>query len=165
MTRMLFLISVSLLLLKVSVGIATAQAPVTNSVNPAEKRQQEQERIFYSEQVLKKSIAEIGIMPEAELRSLTTYLVECTNTTTQETHACSAAEEAYLIEFGAKRSIDDWIIARSGLDQRERSDAEVYHKAPPVDLDKMIKSTKIEFALRDAINQRFKELRSKQRSP
>jgi hypothetical protein len=162
----LFLISMSLLFLAAFAGTATAQAPVTSNLSPTEKHRQKEETIFYSKQVLSKSIAEIGGMPEAELRSLAHYFAECDNTTAQKTHACSAAQSAYLIEYGANRPMDDWIVARSGLDQLEEMAREIApHKGPPIDVEQIINRAKIEMVLHDAINQRFKVLRSTERSP
>ena len=107
------------LLLLEPTGAATAQNTVTSNSSSSEKHRPNQEKTFYSEEVLNKSIAEISEMPEAELRSLAHYFAECDDTTAQGTHACSAARAAYLMEFGAKRPIDDWIGARSGLEQTE----------------------------------------------
>jgi hypothetical protein len=62
--------------------------------------------------------------------------------------------------------MDDWIVARSGLDQLEEMAREIApHKGPPIDVEQIINRAKIEMVLHDAINQRFKVLRSTQRSP
>lgn len=152
------------------VDVAKAQGPVTDPSESTKKSLQEQERIFYNDQILRKSVLEIIGMSEAELRALTRYFSECEKMTDQATHGCSVAESAYLIEFGPKsgtpyRSIDSWIAARSGIAQDTEIYAQIFRKTQGVDIKKIGDRVAIEGALRDAINQRFRDLRSKQQTP
>ena len=170
MMRMHFLAFIALLASAALVDVAKAQGPVTNSTDPTKKARQEQERIFYNEQILTKSVVEISGMSEAELRSLMRYFTECEATTTRATRGCSVAQSAYLIEFGtvaveANRSIDSWIVARSRLELETEIYAETFHKLPALDMDQIFKKVRIEGALRDAMNHRFRGLRATKQNP
>jgi hypothetical protein len=114
--------------------------------------------IFYSDTILRRSLADIAQMQEPELRAFSHYLAECDDTEDASArHACSAAEVSYNIEFGAKRALDDMIIARSTLQTMSIAKPEL----PGV--HQLLKEARILEALQDAARLRFQALRSSAR--
>jgi hypothetical protein len=83
------------------------------------------------------------------------YIAECDDTENASArHACSAAEVSYNIEFGAKRALDDMMLARSTL--QTMSIAEPVSPA----VHQLLKEATILEALQDAARLRFQALRS-----
>jgi hypothetical protein len=114
---------------------------------------------FYSDDVLQRALANIGQMQEPELRAFTRYLSECDDNELVDVptrHACHAAQITYTVEFGAKRALDDIIIARALLNILT-----IVHAKPEPDMELSIaKHTKVMSALEHAAGDRFRALRS-----
>jgi hypothetical protein len=111
--------------------------------------------VFYSSTILRNSLADIAKMQEPELRAFAHYIAECDDTENASArHACSAAEVSYNIEFGAKRALDDMMLARSTL--QTMSIAEPVSPA----VHQLLKEATILEALQDAARLRFQALRS-----
>lgn len=88
-------------------GVALAQAP-----SPEEK--------FYDPAILQGALADIAQMQEPELRGFMRYAAECSDYLGVEAaarRACSVAMTTYEMEFGANRALDDWIYAKSAMEE------------------------------------------------
>jgi hypothetical protein len=110
---------------------------------------------FYSASVLRGAIENIAQMREPELRAFTHYLAECQDEHDGPgKHACSAAEKTYTIEFGAKRALDDWIVARSIFTQLPPEKMDTAHI-----VDEAKAYARVVVALERAVSARFSELK------
>lgn len=128
----------------------------------AEPSKSDPQTTFYSDKVLRNALADIGQMPEAELRAFTHYLAECQSNSLDASnmHPCAAAQTAYEIEYRNNRALDDLIIARSTLSalSPDAQGKNVMQLA-----DAAAKYAKIISALEDAAHDRFRSLKASQK--
>jgi hypothetical protein len=135
-------------------------AGAAGAAEPPNPKETNAKATFYSGDVLRRAIEDIGHMPGAELRSFTRYLSECDDELVDDVptrHACRTAETTYKIEFGAKRALDDLIVARSLLNsfQIARTTPE------PADVEMIVNQMGVILALENAARNRFRALKSK----
>ena len=140
----------------VAVLLVTLVAVVAASAQPYDPK-----AVFYSDNVLRRALADIAQMQDSELRSFTHYLAECQETADAVSkHFCAAAQAAYRIEFGTKRALDDMIVARSILDQLSQTTPDPDLKDPVKVANAAIKISRILMSLEQAAADRFRELKA-----
>jgi hypothetical protein len=116
--------------------------------------------VFYSDSVLSKALSDISQMQEPELRAFTHYLAECQDAADAVSkHFCAAARASYQIEFGAKRALDDMMIARSILDDLSQTKPALDMNDPIKTVNAAKKAALVLVALERAAGERFHALK------
>ena len=119
-------------------------------------------RTFYDPVVLRKVMTDIAQMEEPELRGFVRYFSECGNGGIEATirHACRAAMRAYEMEFGGKRAVDDWIYAKSIMEEVELGVPNPKINDTTAMVDDAVKYGLIISSVEEAVRNRFRAIAS-----